>query len=258
MNFQLKDRFFVVTGAGAGFGRAIAELLLHEGATVLAVARTEKTLADFKSKWNDQLEYIAGDISQTIVQQKVIDCVGNRFLSGVLINAGGPAAKNMEELIEKDWLEAYQLLVQWKINFTGLLLPIFRKQNYGRFLFIESISVKQPVENLILSNTFRPAVVGFAKTLSQDFALSNITFNVLAPGYHNTQAMNRLFIKKAEQSHIQIDEAKSQFEKSIPVGKMGEPDEMAVPAVWLLSPLSRFVTGQTMSHDGGSVKGIFG
>ncbi|NOU46651.1 MAG: SDR family oxidoreductase [Bacteroidales bacterium] len=258
MDLQLKDGYFIVTGAGAGFGRAIAELLLNEGAGVLAVARTEAVLTEFKNQWKDKLDYIVGDITQAVVQQNVIKQIEGKYLSGVLINAGGPPAKNMDELTQPDWDESYRLLVQWKIAFTSLLLPIFRKQNYGRFLFIESFSVKQPVENLILSNTFRPAVVGFAKSLSQEFASENITFNVMAPGYHNTAAMQRLFIKKAELSQISVEEAKSQFESSIPVGRMGEASEMAQPAVWLLSKQARFVTGQTFSHDGGSVKGIFG
>jgi 3-oxoacyl-[acyl-carrier protein] reductase len=258
MDLQLKDGYFIVTGAGAGFGRAIAELLLMEGARVLAVARTETVLAEFKTQWKDALNYIVGDITQAVVQQKVIEEIEGKYLSGVLINAGGPPAKNMIESTQSDWDESYRLLVQWKIAFTTLLLPIFRKQNYGRFLFIESISVKQPIDNLILSNTFRPAIVGFAKSLSQEFASENITFNVMAPGYHNTAAMQRLFRKKAEQQNITETEAKNRFETSIPVGRMGEASEMAIPAVWLLSPYARFITGQTISHDGGSVKGIFG
>ena len=258
MDLQLKESFFIVTGAGSGFGRAIAELLLNEGAQVLAVARTEKVLAEFKNQWNNQLNYIVGDITQSIIQQEVIQFIDGKYLSGVLINAGGPPAKKMNELTQADWDESYHLLVQWKIAFTSLLLPVFRRQQYGRFLFIESISVKQPVENLILSNTFRPAIVGFAKSLSQEYAAENITFNVMAPGYHNTSAMQRLFMKKADLLKISVEEEKSSIENSIPVGRMGEAFEMAQPAVWLLSKQARFVTGQTFSHDGGSVKGIFG
>lgn len=258
MDLQIKDALFIVTGGGAGFGRAIADLLLREGAKVLVVSRTEAILIEFKNQWMDKLDYIVGDITQPIIQQKVIEFVAGKYLSGVLINAGGPPTKNIEELTMEDWNESYRMLVQWKIAFTSKLLPIFLNQNYGRFLYIESISVKQPVENLILSNTFRPAIVGFAKSLSNEFASKNITFNVIAPGYHNTSAMQRLFKKKADQLNITPEEAKGQFEKSIPVGKMGEADELAQPAVWLLSKHARFVTGQTFSHDGGSVKGIFG
>jgi len=258
MDLQLKDSFFIVTGAGAGFGRAIAELLLNEGACVLAVARTEKVLSEFNSHWTNQLTYIVGDIKQDLVQQKVIEHIERKNVSGVLINAGGPPTKNIDELTQTDWAESYRLLVQWKIAFTTLLLPIFRRQNYGRFLYLESMSVKKPIDKLILSNTFRPAIVGFAKSLSVQYAAENITFNVLAPGYHNTEAMQRLLKKKAEQLSITIEQAKKIFEESIPGGRLGEASELVQPAVWLLSRQSRFITGQTFSHDGGSVKCIFG
>jgi len=94
------------------------------------------------------------------------------------------------------WDEAWETVVRWKIALTDLLLPIFKKQNYGRMLFIESVSVKQPVKNLVLSNALRPAIIGFAKTLSQEVAANGITVNVLAPGYHSTAAMERLFTKR--------------------------------------------------------------
>lgn len=258
MNLGLDNRFFIVCGAGSGFGRAVAEALLMEGAHVLAVARTESVLLDFQSKWTEKLEVLAGDITQSEIQQKVFDAIQDRYLSGVLVNAGGPPAKNLDELMASDWDEAYRQLVRWKIQFVQGILPIFHRQSYGRLLFIESISVKQPVENLILSNTFRPAIVGFMKTLSQDFASQNITMNILAPGYHDTAAMQRLFKKKAEMDKGTEEAARKVFEDSIPVKRLGKADEMASLAAWLLSEKSGFVTGQTISHDGGGVRGIFG
>ena len=133
-----------------------------------------------------------------------------------------------------------------------------KNQNVGRLLYIESVSVKEPVANLVLSNSLRPAIVGFAKTLSQEIAHNGITVNILAPGYHSTAAMERLFAKKAELENISENEAKELFEKEIPVGKMGKPEEMAGLACWILSPLARYVTGQTITHDGGMVKSVFG
>ncbi len=258
MNLDLDNRLFIVTGAGSGFGRAVAETLLKEGAQVIAVARTESVLLDFQAQWSENLEILAGDITQTETQQKVFDAIQGRFLSGVLVNAGGPPAKNLDELVAADWDEAYRQLVRWKIQFVQGILPFFRNQSYGRLLFIESISVKQPVENLILSNTFRPAIVGFVKTLSQDFASQNITMNILAPGYHDTAAMHRLFKKKAEMENTTVEAARKVFEESIPVKRLGKADELSSLAAWLLSDKSAFLTGQTISHDGGGVKGIFG
>ena len=137
-------------------------------------------------------------------------------------------------------------------------MPILVKNQYGRIVCIESVSVKQDVDNLILRNALRPAIVGFAKTVAQEVASKGVTINVLAPRFHKTAAIKRLILKKSELDNISIDEARSQFEAEIPVGDMGKPEEMASLALWLLSPLSRYVTGQTITHDGGTVKGFFG
>ncbi len=118
--------------------------------------------------------------------------------------------------------------------------------------------MKQPVENLVLSNSLRAGVTGFVKTASQEMASQGITMNILSPGYHDTAAMQRLFAKKAEVENITETQAQANFEQSIPVKRMGKAQEIAVLAAWLLSPLSGFTTGQSFSHDGGLVRGLFG
>jgi 3-oxoacyl-[acyl-carrier protein] reductase len=258
MDLKLKNKLFVVCGAGSGFGRAVAEALLAEGAEVVAIARSQDVMEAFAAQFPDRLTTIAGDITTDAAQQKVLEACGTRPVSGALINAGGPPAMSFMESDLPDWDHAWQLLVRWKVAFVKKLVPLMLNQSYGRIVFVESVSVKQPVENLVLSNSLRMAVVGFVKTLAQEVAARNITLNVLAPGYHNTAAMQRLFVKKAGIEGISTEEARSRFEKAIPVGAMGEASEMANLALWLLSPLSRFVTGQTISHDGGIVRGVFG
>lgn len=258
MDLHLKDSLFIVCGAGSGFGRATAEKLLEEGARVYAVARNEQTMREFGEAYPERLKVFVGDITSDEVQdQMVAACEGER-LSGALINAGGPPAMSFLESEMHHWDQAWLQLVRWKLVFTKKLLPLLQQQRYGRFVFIESISVKQPVDNLVLSNALRMAVVGFVKTLALEVAAENINLNILAPGYHNTAAMKRLFAKKSALEKISIDEAKSQFERSIPVGRMGEASEMAELAVWLLSPNSRYITGQTISHDGGMLRSVFG
>lgn len=258
MNFQIKDQYFLVGGAGSGFGKAITLALAAEGAKVLAVSRTKEKLVELQKSFPKQIEYISGDIMTDKVHQLILKQLKDKKFSGVLINAGGPPAGKFDEISMEQWEQGWQTVVKWKIALTKLLVPYFEKNNYGRIVFIESVSVKQAVANLLLSNALRPAVVGFAKTLAQEVANKGITVNVLAPGYHNTAAMERLFKKKSELENISLEDAKHAFEKEIIVGEMGTPEEMAVLAIWLLSPLSRFVTGQTFSHDGGIVKGFFG
>jgi 3-oxoacyl-[acyl-carrier protein] reductase len=125
-------------------------------------------------------------------------------------------------------------------------------------LFIESASVKQPIENLVLSNSMRLAVVGFVKTLSQEIAHEGITLNVLAPGYHATPAMERLYVKKAMLLGMTPEEVRKDFESETRVGKLGNPDDLSALALYLLSPQSSFITGQTISVDGGLIKSTMG
>ncbi len=258
MDLNLKDKYFLVTGAGSGFGRAIAEGLIREGALVFANSRTVEKLESLKKIAPNQVEYFATDISIPAEQEKVLSLLGDIELTGAVINAGGPPAKAAMETRLKDWDDGYKSIMRWKIRLTKKLVQRFIKSEYGRLVFIESISVKQPVENLVLSNAFRMAMVGYVKTLSQEIGHHGINMNIMAPGYHDTHAMKRIIAKKSESRGVSIDEARQYIEAETMMGKMGDPNDFASLALWLLSPHSRYVTGQTMSVDGGLTRGVFG
>jgi 3-oxoacyl-[acyl-carrier protein] reductase len=254
MNLELIDQLFIVGGATSGFGKAIAEALLYEGANVIVVARGEEKLRELYSN-HENAELIAGDItdSETIEQLQYI--IGERQLHGIVVNAGGPPAKMVLETTLEDWDDAYRKILRWKVAITQTFVPAMMKAGYGRMLYIESSSVKQPIENLVLSNSLRLAVVGMVKTLSQEIARSGVTLNVLGPGSHNTPAIDRLYQKKTEQTGLSFNEVKKNAINQIPVGALGEADDFASLALWLLSPQSRYVTGQTITVDGGMIKG---
>ncbi len=256
MDLQLSNQFFLVGGAGSGFGKAVAEALAAEGAHVLAVSRTEEKLEILKASHAEKIEIIAADLTKDRTHDLILDYFKDKILSGAFINAGGPPAGGFFDAGIDAWDEAWKNVVRWKIALTKKLLPLFQANQYGRLLYLESVSVKQAVPNLILSNALRPAIVGMVKTLAQEVAREGITLNILAPGYHSTAAMERLFAKKSEVEGISIQEAKTAFENEIPVGSMGKPEELASLALWLLSPLSRYVTGQIVDHAGGLVKAM--
>lgn len=258
MDLKIKDRLYLVGGATAGFGNATALALIAEGAKVIAVARNAKNLSEFQSQFPEQLEAINGDITESEIIDEIVNLIGKRKLDGILVNAGGPPAKSALETTMEDWDLAWFTVVRWKIDLVMKLLPVMRKQKYGRILFVESVSVKQPIENLVLSNSFRMAVVGFAKTLSQEIGDEGITVNVLAPGYHNTHAVKRLLQKKSDTTGKSYEAIQLELEKNIPVRRMGIPDEFASLAAWLLSPHSGYINGQTISIDGGVMAGSFG
>lgn len=258
MDLQIKNSLFIVTGASSGFGRKVALTLLQEGARVILNARRMDMLLEMQSWYPDQVEIVAGDITSEDTIGQVMTRLGDKYLAGVLVNAGGPPAGSFLETPVDEWDQAYLSVMRWKMVLINKLLPVFRKQAYGRIVLIESLSVKQPVENLVLSNAFRPAVVGFAKTLALEVARENITVNVLAPGYHDTAAIERVIIKQSNITGLPYEVVKEKMEQSVPVGFLGDPEQLASLGCWLLSPLSSYVTGQTISVDGGLVKGIFG
>ena len=258
MELAISDSLFVVSGASSGLGKGVAAALLNEGGKVIAIARGAEKLELLSGEYPGQVEIVCGDITRGETIDRVIDAIADRKLAGACINAGGPPAKSFLETELEEWDQAYKQVVRWKIVFTRAVLPIFRAQEYGRLLFIESESVKQPITNLVLSNSLRLAVVGFAKTLSQEVAKEGITVNVLAPGFHDTPAAQRLFVKRSEVEDITQAEARKRYERQITVGRMGDTREFGMLAAWLLSPHSGYVTGQTITMDGGAVKGIFG
>jgi len=257
MNLDIENRLFVVTGATSGFGKSITERLIGEGATVIINARGSEKLVDFQKQHPEQIEIIPGDITTDATISQLIRKIGNRQLAGMVLNAGGPPAASFINTIIQDWDDAYASILRWKVKLTKEILPLLSPNNYGRLVYIESCSVKQPVENLVLSNSLRLAVVGFVKTLSQEVASSGITLNIIAPGYHDTPAMERLFNKKSDVLGITKEAARAAFEKETLTGKMGNPDDLASLALWLLSPHSGYMTGQTISVDGGLIKGVF-
>jgi 3-oxoacyl-[acyl-carrier protein] reductase len=256
MDLQLQDQLFIVNGATSGFGKAIAEALLKEGAFIIAVARGEEKLRTLQASAPKQVEIVPGDITGSNIIKQLVETVGARKLHGMVVNAGGPPAKTVLETTLEDWDNAYKNILRWKVEITQAFVPKMIAQEYGRILYIESSSVKQPLENLVLSNSLRVAVVGMVKTLSQEIAKSGVTLNVLGPGSHNTPAIDRIYAKKSEQTGLPFSEVKEQAIRQIPVGALGEAPDLASLAVWLLSPLSRFVTGQTITVDGGAVRSM--
>jgi len=258
MDLKLDKQRFIVCGASSGFGEAIARQLINEGADVVLVARRGNLLRDKFSHYEDQTTIIEGSILYDDTLKKIEKSVQKKPFHGIVLNAGGPPTGTPLKTDMADWDAAWQLVMRWKIDLTLRLAPLLVENKYGRILFIESQSVKQPLPALTLSNSFRAGVVGFAKSLALEIADKGVTVNVLAPGSHETPAIERVIKNNSSLKGVSYDKAKEEMVANIPVKRMGKAEEIASLAAWLLSPHSGYVTGQTISHDGGSIQGIFG
>ncbi len=254
MDLGIKNQTFLVCGCTAGFGLATTEALINDGARVIGVARKQEGLDGLKAKYKSSFIPLTGNITSSETINKAAKLAEEENISGVLVNAAGPPAKLFEETRLSDWDEAYRNLLRWKVELTQKLLPHFKNKGYGRVVYIESSSVKQPIENLVLSTSLRLSVVGMMKTVSQEVSGQNINFNMIAPGSHDTAAINRLIEKKSQLTGQDFDSAKEAFIDNIPAKQFGNPNYLGNLASWLLSPMAEYVTGQVYAIEGGAVK----
>lgn len=258
MDLKIADQRFIICGASSGFGYAIAKQLLIEGASVVAVARRGDKLNEQFHHFHEKVEVIEGSLIYSDTLDKIEKSAKKSPFHGIVLNAGGPPTGTPLQTDMKDWDAAWQLVMRWKIDLALRIAPLLKGAGYGRMVFIESQTVKQPLPTLVLSNAFRAGIAGFAKSLALEIAKSGVTVNLLAPGSHETPAIERVIKNNSSIKGISFDQAKTELESNIPVGRMGTAEEFASLAAWILSPHSGYVTGQTISHDGGIVAGLFG
>lgn len=258
MNLALTDKTIAVGGTTSGLGKAVAEALMQEGAKVLGIARTQEKLDAMAEQYPGQFTPLRVDLTIPSSIDQLIADLNEASIYGVCINSGGPPPKLTMETDLDDWDQAYRSTLRWKVQLLQGVLPGMLERGAGRVVFIESVSIKQPIDGLVLSNAFRAAVAGLVRTISREEGSSGVTYNILAPGYHATPRITSVLQKSAELQNISYEEAVGQFATEVPVGHIGEPADLGSLAAWLFSPHSRFVNGQTLTVDGGMVRHITG
>lgn len=258
MDLQIKNHCFIICGAGSGMGEAVARQLIREGANTILVARNGNQLREKFSGFKEQVQFIEGNLLHSQTLDEIEAAAEENEVEGLFLNAGGPPTGAPLQTVMKDWDAAWQLMMRWKIDLCLRITPILINKGYGRILFLESQSVKQPLPDLALSNTFRAGVVGFAKSLAMEVAAKGVTVNVIAPGSHDTPSIERIIKANSSKLKLSYKDTKERMEQNIPVGRMGKAEELASLAAWLLSPHSSYITGQTISHEGGNIRGLFG
>lgn len=262
MDLGLKDRAALVTGASGGLGRAVAERLAREGANVAINARSpevlDATALEIAHATGRRIVALAGDVADEGFCMALAARAAREFgrLDVLVANAGGPPPGGMDDFAPEAYRRALDLNLMSTVQLTLAALPEMRRNGWGRIVAITSVAVKQPVKGLLLSNTARPGVVGFIKTISRDLAAESILCNVVAPGFIHTARVESLFEARAEARGTTRDAVLEEIAADIPAGRLGQPDEFANAVVFLASEAASYITGHTLQIDGGMVQGL--
>ena len=262
MDLGLKDKVALVAASSQGLGRAVAEELAAEGASLVLCARDSQTLdqtaAAIAEQSNTRVLAVPADVTVADDIKRVVDAGIERFgrIDILVTNAGGPPAGRFEQLTREQWEQAIRLTLLSAVELTRHVLPGMKERRWGRILNITSIAVKQPVENLLLSNSLRAGLTGFARTLANEVAADGITVNNILPGYTRTERLDELAQMMAEKQGISPGEFRRKWEKEIPMGRLGEPREFAAVVAFLASERASYVTGTSIQVDGGWIKSL--
>lgn len=263
MDLGLANKVALVAAGSRGLGRAVAEELAAEGASLVLCARDERVLAETAATIADKsgAHVLAVPADVTVIDEikHVVESGTERFgrIDILVTNAGGPPAGRFDQLTREQWEQATRLTLFSAIELARQVLPGMRERRWGRILNITSIAVKQPVENLMLSNSLRAGLTGFARTLANEVAAEGITVNNILPGYTRTERLDELAGMMAENQGISPDEFRSKWEKDIPMGRLGEPREFAALAAFLVSERASYITGTSIPVDGGWIRSLF-
>ncbi|WP_457637174.1 SDR family oxidoreductase [Oceanithermus sp.] len=261
MDLGIAGKTALVTGASQGIGLAIARALAAEGARVVLSARSQEKLEAATSEINESggaAAFLAADLSQPQTAERLLRFASERFgpVEILVGNTGGPPPGEAAALGEEDWRTAAELLFYPQLRLTRAALPEMKKRGWGRILYVTSISVKEPIENLALSNALRAALTGFAKTLAREVAASGVTVNTLGPGYTATERVNDLFAKNAARLNTTAEELLEKQLQLIPARRLARPEEIAAVAAFLVSEPAAYLTGQAIMVDGGYTHGL--
>ncbi len=260
MELGIRGRTALVTGASKGIGRAVAEALAAEGARVFLVARSRERLSELARRLRDrgaEADFLAVDLAREDAAERILEALKSFGDAELFLgNTGGPPPGSAEDLAPEAWARAFGELFLPMVRLVSGLLPGMKARRFGRIVFITSISVKEPVENLALSNGVRAGLTGYLKTLAREVAPHGVTVNAVGPGYTQTERVEALLGHQAEREGVPVEEVRGRLEAQIPMRRLGRPEEIAAAAVFLLSEPAGYITGQTLLVDGGYVRAL--
>jgi 3-oxoacyl-[acyl-carrier protein] reductase len=261
MDLQLAGKTALIFGGSKGIGRGIADAMAAEGAAVAIAARTQATIdasvAEIKSRGGKAIGVAADLANWASVESAVNEARRNLGAIDILVNnSGGPPPSGVVGVKPEMWEAQFQAMVLSTFRITDMVVPEMRSRRWGRILNVASYSVVEPIPSIGISNTLRSAIVGWAKTLAGEVGRDGITVNTLLPGVIATERSNNLRRAQAKALQITEEEALKRTAQSIPVGRVGTPEEFGAVAAFLASPLAGYVTGSLIRIDGGLTRSV--
>lgn len=261
MDLGLKGLKAFLAGSSRGLGFAAALVLAGEGCQVMINGRNqdslERSAAEIEAQTGTRTGYVLGDAAdpkqaEALVGEAAAELGGMDLL---VTNTGGPPSGRFEAITEETWQKAIDLAFMSHVRLIQAALPYLRQSNHASVVTITSYSVKQPIPNLILSNSIRSATIGLTKSLALELGPDQIRFNSLLPGWTKTERVVELLSARADQNGTSIEEEINHITAACPLGRMATPDEIGRTAAFLLSPAASYLTGVMLNVDGGMYKG---
>jgi 3-oxoacyl-[acyl-carrier protein] reductase len=262
METGLRNRLAIVAASSQGIGRATALALAAEGAHLALCARNrdplEQVAEEVRRLHGVSVYTDAFDVADDLRVRSFVEAAHRQFgrIDICITNAGGPPAKPFLETAMAEWDSAYQLNLRSIVSFAQAVLPHMQRQRWGRIVTITSVAVKQPVPELVLSNSVRAGVLGLVRSLAGQFGPDNITINNVGPGYTATARMKELAETRARKAGSSVAEYETQITQEIPLRRLAHPEEIADAILWLASERASYITGQTVLVDGGVYRGL--
>ena len=263
MDLGIKNKIALVTASSQGLGKATALSLAKEGVNLAICSRDEKainvTADEIRKATGVKVFALAADVSKPSDTDKIVDSVIKEYgrIEILINNAGGPPAGKISSLSDSEWEKGFNLTMMSMIRLTRSVLPFMEKQQWGRVVSIVSISAKQPIDELLISSTLRPGILGLSKVLANQYGRFNITINTVCPGYVLTKRQEELSHSRSAEKNISMEDYLAESAKNIPVGRLGRPEEIGDVIAFLSSEKASYINGANILVDGGQAKGIF-